>query len=46
MRDLQPFASDILFSRTHKLEGADDLFAIRVHVNLASGAVGELVLII
>jgi hypothetical protein len=35
-----------LLSRTHKLKGADNLFAIRVHVNLASGPIGELVLVV
>jgi hypothetical protein len=44
-RDLRPVPGN-LFPRTHKLKGADNLLAVRVHVNLASGAIAELVLII
>src|SRR5262249_48754943 len=32
-----------LFCRTHELEGFDNLFAVRVLVNLAGGPVGEFV---
>jgi hypothetical protein len=35
-----------LFGRTHKLEGFDDLLAIRVLVHLASGSVSEFVLVV
>jgi hypothetical protein len=34
-----------LLLRAHQLKGLDYLFAVRVHVNLASGLIGELVLI-
>ena len=35
-----------LFCRTHELESVDDLFAVRMLVNLASGSVGEFVLVV
>src|SRR5215469_14206981 len=35
-----------LFCRADELEGVDDLFAVRMLVNLAGGSVGEFVLVV